>query len=183
MNAAGPHPPSLVYSPLTIGRGDGLRQGSAEVRGTARIALAAVVLLSAATVVILGTRRLIEGQRATAEINRLREELYRARVASDRCRSALVTSESSLLTLTVTIDSLRNRVDSFEALGGGRVPADRYDEYLAIFNSYNDSVAAWETRSERLRTADASCRSVIEAHNAISDSIQQVLVETGLADG
>jgi hypothetical protein len=114
----------------------------------------------------------------------MREDLYRARVASDRCRSSLVTSESSLLTLTETIDSLRARVDSFEALGDGQVPADRYDEYLTVFDSYNDSVSAWETRSERLRTAEASCRSVIESHNALSDSIQDSsCVEEGLAGG
>ena len=131
----------------------------------------------------VGARRLIESQRVTAEINRMREDLYRARVASDRCRSSLLTSESSLLALTATIDSLRERVDSFEALGGGQVPADRYEEYLTAFDSYNDSVSTWETRSERLRTAEASCRSVIESHNALSDSIQRVLREAGLSEG
>jgi hypothetical protein len=88
-----------------------------------------------------------------------------------------------LLTLTATIDSLRERVDSFEALGDGQVPASRYDEYLTIFDSYNDSVAAWEIRSERLRTAEASCRSVIESHNALSDSIQRFLRDEGLSEG
>ena len=124
-----------------------------------------------------------ENQRITTEINRLREELYRARATSDRCRRTLVTSESSLLTLTATIDSLRDRVDSFEALGDGQVPSNRYDEYLTIFDSYNDSVSSWETRSERLRTSEASCRSVIERHNALSDSIQQFLLDAGIAGG
>lgn len=137
------------------------------------------LLVSATALLFIGARRLVESQRLTAEVNRMREDLYRARVASDRCRGSLVTSESSLLTLTATIDSLRARVDSFEALGNGRVPADRYDEYLTIFDSYNDSVTAWETRSERLRTAEASCRAVIESHNALSDSIQEVLREAG----
>lgn len=153
------------------------------MKGAGRVAIAAALLISATILIIVGGRRLLESQRTTAEINRLRGDLYRARLASDRCRGALLTSESSLLTLTATIDSLRSRVDSFEALGGGRVPADRYDEYLLLFNSYNDSVAAWETRSERLRTAEASCRSVIEGHNAISDSIQRVLEAAGLGDG
>lgn len=152
----------------------------AGVLSAGRIAIAAVLLVSAGTLVVLGTRRFVESQRISAEVNRLRDDLYRARVASDRCRSSLVTSESSLLTLTATVDSLRSRIDSFEALGNGRVPANRYDEYLTIFESYNDSVAAWETRSERLRTAEASCRDVIEGHNAISDSIQRVLAEAGL---
>jgi hypothetical protein len=141
----------------------------------ARIVIMFVLLVSAAVLLFTGTRRLIERQRTTAQIERLRDELYRARAASDRCRSSLVTSESSLLTLTETIDSLRERVYGLEALGDGRVPSSRYDEYLETFDSYNDSVSAWEIRSERLRSADASCRSVIERHNAVSDSIQEVL--------
>jgi hypothetical protein len=145
-----------------------------------RPVLVGVFLVSAAALLFIGGRRLVESQRLTAEVNRMREDLYRARVASDRCRGSLVTSESSLLTLTATIDSLRARVDSFETLGNGQVPANRYEEYLGVFDSYNDSVAAWETRSERLRTAEASCRAVIESHNALSDSIQEILREAGV---
>jgi len=144
--------------------------------------VAAVLMVSAATLVVVGTRRVVESQRTTAQVNRMREDLYRARVASDRCRNSLVTSESALLTLTATLDSLRDRVDSLEALGNGQVPAVRYEEYLTVFDAYNDSVAAWETRSERLRTAEASCRSVIEGHNALSDSIQEVLRGAGITD-
>jgi hypothetical protein len=148
---------------------------------TTRVAVAAALFLSATVLLFVGVGRMLESQRTTAEINRMREDLYRSRVASDRCRSSLVTSESSLLGLTATIDSLRARVDSFEALGGGQVPGERYDEYLTTFDSYNDSVSAWETRSERLRTAEASCRSVIEGHNALSDSIQQFLRGAGIS--
>jgi len=146
----------------------------------ARLAFAIALMLSAVVVLFLSARRVIETRRVSAEVTRLREELYRARVASDRCRSSLMTSESSLLTLTGVIDSMRSRVDSFEALGRGRVPRDRYDEYLGVFEAYNDSVAAWETRSERLRAAEASCRETIEYHNAVSDSIQAVLREAGV---
>jgi hypothetical protein len=145
-----------------------------------RAAVAITLMISAVAIAGLGARRMVETRRITAEVTRLREELYRARVASDRCRSSLVSSESSLLTLTGIIDSLRSRVDSFEALGRGRVPAERYDEYLGLFDAYNDSVGAWQTRSERLRAAEASCRSTIEQHNAISDSIQRVLRDAGI---
>lgn len=148
-----------------------------------RLALVLVLLGSAVSLLFLGTRRLIDGQRTRARVTRLRDDLYRARVASDRCRSSLVTSESSLLALTVTIDSMRERVDSFEALGEGRVPANRYDEYLEMFDNYNDSVSSWETRSERLRVAEASCRSMIERHNALSDSIQVALRDAGIGGG
>ena len=109
-----------------------------------------------------------------------RDELYRARLSADRCRSSLQTSEASLLGLGLTIDSLRSRVDSFEALDGRGVPAGRYEEYLEIFDSYNDSVAVWEGRERRLRSAEVSCRSTIEAHNALSDSLQAVLSAAGI---
>ncbi|MDH3208056.1 MAG: hypothetical protein OEO79_15755 [Gemmatimonadota bacterium] len=146
----------------------------------AKIALGAALVVSTVAVLMIGGRRFMDQRQTTAEITRLREDLYRARVSSDRCRNSLAGSESSLRTLTATIDSIRSRVDSFEALGGGRVPSERYEEYLGVFDSYNDSVAAWEIRSERLLTAEASCRAVIEEHNALSDSIQALLEGAGI---
>jgi hypothetical protein len=91
----------------------------------------------------------------------------------------LAGSEAALQTLTATIDSLRTEVARLEGLGDGRVPAERYDEYLGIFDSYNDSVTVWDVRSERLRDAEAACRAVIEDHNALSDSIQAILSGEG----
>ena len=87
-------------------------------------------------------RRVVEQRRLNDEITRMRDDLYRARVSADRCRNALSGSEAALQTLTAAVDSLRSRVDSFEALGGGNVPARLYDEYLTVFEAYNDSVAA-----------------------------------------
>lgn len=140
-----------------------------------RVLIGIVLGISSLTVLILGTERFMEQRRTAEEIERLRDELYRARVSSDRCRSSLATGEASLQELTLTIDSLRSRVDGFEALGDGGVPSDRYEEYLGVFESYNDSVAVWEVRSERLVTQETSCRGVIERHNAVRDSIQAIL--------
>ncbi|HET9947362.1 MAG TPA: hypothetical protein VFQ22_00420 [Longimicrobiales bacterium] len=145
-----------------------------------RLVLALVLGGSALVVLVLGLDRLAERRRFMGEIERLREELYRARVGADRCRSSLTTSEAALHDLTATIDSMRSRVDSFETLGDGKVPAERYEEYLELFDSYNDSVASWEIRSQRLREAEASCRAVIERHNAIRDTIEGVLRDAGI---
>jgi len=134
-------------------------------------------------VFLLGSMRIVERQQMAGEINRLRDNLYRSRLASDRCRGSLQTSESSLRALGVTIDSLRNRVDSFEALGGGRVPAEIYDEYLGVFDGYNDSVGVWEGRERRLRSAEEACRTTIEEHNAVTDSLQSILAEAGIEAG
>lgn len=147
-----------------------------------KILIGVALAASTLAVLIFGTRRFIEQRRFTEHMEQLREELYRARVSSDRCRNSLAASEASLQNLTATIDSLRSRVRSYETLGGGGVPANRYEEYLLIFNSYNDSVAAWEVRSQRLLTAEASCRDVIEEHNALSDSIQALLRGAGISE-
>jgi len=150
--------------------------------------LAKKVVTSLAAVVVggvflLGSMRIVERQETATEINRLRDDLYRARLASDRCRGSLQTSEAALRTLSLTIDSLKNRVDSFEALGGGRVPAGLYDDYLGVFDSYNDSVGVWEGRENRLRSAEVACRATIEEHNAVTDSLQSVLEKAGIEAG
>ena len=145
-----------------------------------KTALASVAALAVGTLIVLGGLRLSERQRAAEEINRLRDELHQARVGADRCRGTLLTSEASLRALIMTIDSLKNRVDSFETMNGTGVPASRYTEYLGIFDSYNDSVEVWGVREQRLRAAESSCRSTIEAHNAVSDSLQAALDEAGI---
>lgn len=150
--------------------------------GTRRV-LIGVGVLAGAALAVTGAMRLVERQRTADEINGLREELYRARAAADRCRNALANSESSIRALSVQIDSLRSRVDSFEALDARGVPAEHYDEYLEVFESYNDSVGVWEGRERRLRAAEESCRVTIEEHNVLSDSLQQILRDAGIVTG
>jgi len=145
-----------------------------------KIVIGIVVAVSTLGVLIFGGQRFMDQRRFREDVEALREELYRARVSSDRCRGSLTASEAGLQTLTRTIDSLRSQVDSFEALAGGRVPGDSYEEYLVVFDTYNDSVAVWEVRSERLLAAEAACRGVIEDHNALSDSILRLLDRAGL---
>ena len=147
-----------------------------------KIVIGILLAVSTLAMLILGAQRFMEQRRISEEIERLRDGLYRARVTSDRCRASLATSEAGLQDLTTTIDSLRSRVDSFEALGNGGVPANRYEEYLGAFETYNDSVAAWEIRSERLLSAESACRAAIEEHNAIRDSIQAILADVGAPD-
>lgn len=145
--------------------------------------LGVVAALSVGTMLVLGGMRLVERQQTLDEINRLHDGLYRARLASDRCRGSLQTSEAALLGLGITIDSLKNRVDSFEAIDGRGVPGDRYREYLDIFDSHNDSVAVWEGRERRLRSVDVACRATIQEHNALTDSLRAVLTEAGIETG
>lgn len=150
---------------------------------TLRKGLALLAIVITIGLVVTGASRLIERQATIEEINRLRTDLHSARVSADRCRGSLQTSEAALRDLGIAIDSLRSVVDSFETLDGRGVPADRYPDYLEVFDSYNDSVASWEGREQRLRTAETSCHSTIEQHNAISDTLQAVLAEAGIEAG
>ncbi len=143
-------------------------------------ALLTVGTIAAIALVFTGAQRVIERQQTLDEINSLRDELYRARAAADRCRGSLETSEMALRDLGVAIDSLRQEVRRYEGLDVRGVPGDQYDAYLATFDSYNDSVAAWEGRERRLRSAETACRGTIESHNAISDSLQAVLEAAGI---
>ena len=143
-------------------------------------ALASLGALIVGGLIFLSAVRIVERKQTTDEINRLRDVLYQARVSADRCRGSLQTSEASLINLGLAIDSLRSRVDSFEAMDRRGVPAERYPEYLDIFDQYNDSVAVWEGRENRLRTVESACRATIEEHNMLSDSLQTVLAAAGL---
>ncbi len=129
--------------------------------------------------ILLGAQRIMERQQTVAEIERLREDLYRSRLASDRCLGSLQTSETALRSLRTTIDSLRLEVGTYET-AAGQVPQSRYDEYMGVFEEYNDSVSVWEGRERRLRSAEAQCRTTIERHNALGDSLRAALDEAGI---
>jgi hypothetical protein len=142
--------------------------------------LSVLAAVAVGLLMVFGITRVLERQQTADDINRLRDELYRARISADRCRGSLQTSEAALRSLSITIDSLKTLVDDYEAMDRRGVPAGQYDEYLGVFDQYNDSVAVWEGREQRLRTAEASCRSTIQGHNALSDSLQRVLIEAGI---
>lgn len=153
------------------------------MRPPLRIALGVIGAGVAATVIFAAWSRILERQATLDEIQRLRDGLYRSRVASDRCRSSLQTSEVALRELGISIDSLRARVDSFEALDRRGVPGAEYEDYLVAFEEYNDSVAVWDGRERRLRAADDACRQTITGHNARSDTLQGVLEAAGISGG
>lgn len=144
-----------------------------------RFVLTGVGVVVVGVLVVLGVQRIVERQQTVSEINRLRDDLYRSRLAADRCRSSLQTSEAALRSLRSTIDSLRVEVGDYE-IASGQVPEPLYDEYMGVFEQYNDSVEVYEGRERRLRSAETSCRSTIEEHNALSDTLQTVLDRAGI---
>ncbi len=139
-----------------------------------------LVSLAFSATLLLGINRIVERKRLTDEIDRLRTALYSARQASVRCQGSLANSEAGLRAFDDAVRDLRARVDSFEALDPRGVPEADYEAYMESFEGYNDSVAAREGRVQRLRSAEAACRTVIQEHNALSDSLRSVLDENGL---
>ena len=142
--------------------------------------MGAVLILSSGTIIVVGGKRIIEQERMAKEVDRIREGLYRARATAKRCPQSIAAGETELVDLGARLDSLRARVDSFEALDIRGVPQDRYETYLGTFNMYNDTASTWEERERQLRVAEASCRSVILEHNALSDSLQALFSQLGV---
>lgn len=118
---------------------------------------------------------LVERSRERQEILDLRERVARARISADSCTNVLAYDQMLFQQFDQAVDSLRGEVRVLEELDPRGIPEERYDEYMERFKDYNDSVAAWERRAERLRTSDAMCRVLIEAHNELSDSVRGVL--------
>ena len=142
--------------------------------------IGAILVLSSGAILLLGGRRIIEQERMAEEVDRLRAGLYRTRTTAERCQQSIVAGENALVGLGARLDSLRARVDSFEALDARGVPLEGYETYLGTFNMYNDTASTWEERERQLRAAEAACRSVILEHNSLSDSLQALLSELGV---
>ena len=73
------------------------------------------------------------------------------------------------------VDSLRGEVRELETLDRRGVPRERYDEYLETFERYNRSVPSWEARADSLRAHWAACRSLVQEHNLMTDSVQRAV--------
>jgi hypothetical protein len=147
------------------------------VNQAVKVVLGVALALATTAIVYLGAQRILEQQRISDEIARLRDGLYRARITADRCQRSLASVENELQVFDARLDSMRARVDSFEALDVRGVAQEQYQMYLGIFEAYNDSVDAWGVHERQLRAADVSCRNVILDHNSLRDSLQQVLAD------
>lgn len=141
--------------------------------------VATILSLAGAGVVAAGMLNIVDNQRTRREIESLRRDIYIARLAADSCRGSLMIQESRFRDFGNTVDSLRTEVRDFEAMDPRGVPEEQYGEYMEHFNAYNDSVTAWSTRADRLRTDQEACRLLVEGHNSLSDSLRRRLVEEG----
>jgi hypothetical protein len=142
------------------------------------LVLFGIVLLAAAAE---GGFALLQRRRTVRELKDLRDLVYAARVSADSCRNELAYSDRLFQRYDTLVDSLRRDVRGYEALDSRGVPRDRYDEYLARFHAYNDSVASWHRKADSLEARQAVCRQLAEAHNLLVDSLRSRLAEEGIA--
>lgn len=133
----------------------------------------AVLLVLTAT--LLAGRSLAARREALREIDRLRQEMYVARVAADSCQNAVAYAEMAFQRFNARVDSVRGEVRDLEALDPRGVPEERYDEYMQLFDAYNDSVATWDDRVARLQGDEAACRTIIDRHNDLADTLRSRL--------
>jgi hypothetical protein len=127
-----------------------------------------------------GGYRLVERHRTMQELRGIRDQLYTARVSADSCRNELAYAERLFQRYDTLVDSLRRDVRRYEEAAGGRVPRERYDEYLKHFDAYNDSVASWHLKADSLQRRQTACRNLARAHNVLADSLRRRLLEEGI---
>ena len=142
--------------------------------------LATVAVAAAVIVAALGARDVLHRRRTIREIRDLRDQVYRARVSADSCRNELAYQERLFRRFDTVVDSLGREVRGYERLDARGVPEARYEEYLRHFEGYNDSVAVWRGRAAALRATEAACRTFIQDHNAIADSLRRRLDAEGM---
>lgn len=105
----------------------------------------------------------------------LRDSIAVLRARADSCRSDVDGRAAQLRAYDRRLDSMRARVRELESLPRRGVPIDSYSVYMATFNAYNDSAAAWPPLEDTVRVLDARCRTLAEHHNTLADSLRQLI--------
>jgi hypothetical protein len=136
------------------------------------VAVAALVIIAA-----LAGSPILERNRRAGEIQELRSALDRSRMSADSCKLALAMEQEEFLQFDRRVNSLRTEMKSYEDPEQGGVPQETYTEYLQSFEAYNNAVEDWQTRADTLQARDARCRALVEAHNALGDSIRRIQEE------
>lgn len=139
--------------------------------------LSRIVVAAAIVVVVLGlitvTRELAGPGRRQRQLQPLVQQLRDSRLSLDSCRAALRDEQARFRAFDRQVDSLRQVADGY-TVADGRVPAERYDEYLAAYRAYNGAVSAWQERADTLRAHWSQCSDSTAHHNAIADSLRRL---------
>ena len=99
-----------------------------------------------------------------AEADSLRDE-------AERCTAELADREARFRVFDQRVDSLRVAVRAQEEPGPrARVAAENYEEYLELFDRYNEAVPVWHAQADSLRAGWNACRLAAETHNTVLES-------------
>ncbi len=136
-----------------------------------------------AVVLGFGVKAYIDTQAKIDEVEALRGVMLQARAGVDACFVERDRAQSIFNQADRIVDSLRAEVDDIEIVlpqGGRGVEQERYPAYLSTVEFYNLSVREWGAAADSLQAVDARCRPLVEAHNALVDSLTQVLEAEGV---
>lgn len=139
------------------------------MKGILIVAFAVILAVLAA----FAAKAVGERDRQVDELEALGEALELARAAVDSCGAALGQEREEFLRFDQKVDSLRAITDAYVDSEQGGVPEAQYHDYLVTFETYNDSVDAWQPKADSLRAREARCRALIEYYNELGDSIQK----------
>lgn len=140
-----------------------------------------VVLVSLVTGAVSIVGQVVDNSRR-AQAEELRDSVREARAQLNACLDELDTKDRRFQSHQRVTAFLRERVDELEALDERGVPQERYDEYLDVFDRYNEAVPEWERLGDSLQVISSTCRAVAEEHNTRVATLVDFLEEEGLWD-
>ena len=135
------------------------------------VAAGTVVIVLVAAAFSLDAK--LDRRRAMDRILAMRDSLGQLRLRVDSCQTSLAREETDFRRFDAEVDSLRREVRDFEAEDAAGVPEEMYDEYLAAFDRYNEAVPVWEALADTLRSHETDCRSLVERHNLLADTLRR----------
>ncbi|CAN5689530.1 hypothetical protein BH23GEM11_BH23GEM11_05040 [soil metagenome] len=109
----------------------------------------------------------------------VRVEVRAAQSAVDTCLARLAANENRFRAQARQTEELQGRIRRLEALDPRGVPADSYPQYLETVERFNAAIEGWEIRGGVLEDRQQECRSLVEARNALADTLRTLLVESG----
>lgn len=114
------------------------------------------------------------------QIDEARATLRELRAEAESCRTGVREEEAAFRRYEGEVSALRDRIRALESLHPEGVPGDSYQVYLETVNNFNLAVPDWDGRADTLQAGWETCRSAVEAHNRMADSVLQMLETEGL---
>ncbi len=122
------------------------------------------------------------GHSPRAQAEEQRERMLEVRSALDRCMTQLDRWEQSFWSHERETTLLRSQIERFESLDPEGVPMDRYEEYLDVFEQYNEAIPIWEARADSVRAQHQRCGTLAERFNEKRDALERFMVREGIWD-